>query len=433
MQIQVAQNHVTQNVSATSRRWSFIAIIMSIMHFVAQCYQLSAAMIKKVKQITVMLVNVNQVSVTIIAIINQRRRQDQRRNHSRQMRRSGLQYLCTFILFSALFATCVFIMFRFVSLNPSSSQSSCLTAVSNSAESPRSQVLHLLSTSVVTFISRMAAAPQPSAAVNAVTESAALVDKSMQSMTVAHIKNEELNNDAQAPVVRHSLSQAQSTQKDQDLQRVMEQVRVNTEPSRDERLLKCLIKSQMADHPQQWDDHSGDIRYFIGSFKYFQGDFETLFTISQGYDHYFIVLSESEYHSWQTYGWIRSPRVSDELAGPQDQVYHAFTCSTGLVMPSITCATSQWLIASCSIATVNQVMGDTTSTQEHSGARFNTSLKCQRKQGQESCVLSLIRSQCHSRMKSSSRRSSFTSSSDSIRSGQRRLRCSTSVRQLHPS
>ena len=34
------------------------------------------------------------------------------------------------------------------------------------------------------------------------------------------------------------------------------------------------------------------------------------------------------------YGWIRSPRVSDELSSPQDHVYHAiFTCSTGLVMP----------------------------------------------------------------------------------------------------
>ena len=210
-----------------------------------------------------------------------------------------------------------------MSLNQSLSQSSCLTAVSNSVESYRSQVLHLLSTSVVTLIFRMAAAPQPSAAVNAVNEAAALVAKSMQSMTVAHIKNEELNNDAQVPVVRHSLSQVESTQKDQELQRVMEQVRVNTELSRDDHLLKCLIKSPMADHPQQWDDHSVDIRYFIGSFKHYQGDFETLFTVSQGYDRYFIVLSESEYQSWQTYGWIKSPTVSDELSGPQDQVYHA--------------------------------------------------------------------------------------------------------------
>ena len=214
---------------------------MPIMHFVVQSYQFSAVMFKKVKQITVMLVNVNQVSVTIIAmIINQRRRQVQGRNHSGQTRFSRLQYLCTFILFGALFATCVFIVFRFMSLNQSLSQSSCLTAVSNSVESHRSQVLHLLSTSAVTFISRMAAAPQPSAAVNAVNEAAALVAKSLQSMTVAHVKNEELNSDAQVPVVRHALSQVESTQKDQELQRVMEQVRVNTEPSRDEHLLKSL-------------------------------------------------------------------------------------------------------------------------------------------------------------------------------------------------
>ena len=68
-----------------------------------------------------------------------------------------------------------FIVFRFMPFNQSLSQLSCLTAVSNSVESDRSQVLHPLSTSVVTFISRMAAAPQPSAADNAVNEAAALV------------------------------------------------------------------------------------------------------------------------------------------------------------------------------------------------------------------------------------------------------------------
>ena len=71
VQMQIQENHVIQNASATSRWWTFIAFIMSVMHFMVRGYQLSIAMIKKVKQLTVMLVNVNQVSVTIIAIINQ--------------------------------------------------------------------------------------------------------------------------------------------------------------------------------------------------------------------------------------------------------------------------------------------------------------------------------------------------------------------------
>ena len=434
MLIPVEQNHVILNVSATSRWRALIALIMSI--FVVQGYQFSAVMFKKVMQITVMLVNVNQVYVTIIAIINQRRRQVQGRNHSRQTRLSRLQYLCTFILFSALFATCIFIVFRFMSLNQSLSQIILLDSrLKLSRVISLSSVASVCPTSVVTFISRMAAAPQPSAAVNAVNEAAALVAKSMQSMTVAHIKNEELNNDPQGSVVRHALSQVESTQKDQDLQRVMEQVRVNTEPSRDEHLLKCLIKSQMADNPQQWDDHSGDVRYFIGSFKYFQGDFETLFTVSQGYDRYFIVLSSVSQSITHCRRMDGSGHRESQMNSPVLKIRFTmpFTCSTGLVMPSITCTTSGWLTASCSTVIVNQVMGATTSTQEHSGARFKTSPKCQRKQGQESCVLSSIRSQCRSRMKSSTRRSSFTSSSNSIKSGQRRLRCSTSVRQLHLS
>ena len=220
VQMQIQESHVIQNASATSRWWTFIAFIMSVMHFMVQGYQFSVAMFKKVKQITVMLVNVNQVSVTIIAIINQRRRQVQGRNQPRQSR---LQYLCTFILFSALFATCILIVFHFMSSNPSSSQSSCLTAVSNSVEPYHSQVLHRLSASVVTFTSRMAAAPQP------VNEAAAQVARSIQSMTAAHAMNEELNKNAQAPVVRHALSQVESTQKGQELQRVIEHVTVNTQ------------------------------------------------------------------------------------------------------------------------------------------------------------------------------------------------------------
>ena len=161
---------------------------------------------------------------------------------------------------SVLYLLLVFSL-SFMSPSPSSSQSSCLTAVSNSVESYHSQVLHLLSASVVTFTSRMAAAPQP------VNEAAAQVARSIQSMTAAHVMNEELNNNAQAPVVRHALSQVEPTQKDQGLQRIMESVTVNTQPNRAEHLLKCLIKSQMADHPQQWDDHCGDIRYFISSFN----------------------------------------------------------------------------------------------------------------------------------------------------------------------
>ena len=218
-----------------------------------------------------------------------------------------------------------FIATRVMSFNPSSSQSSCLTAVSNSAESSRSQVLHQLSTSsstsVATFISRMAAAQQTSASA-AVNEVAASVAKSIQSMTVAHAKHEELNNDVQAQVVRHALSQMESTQKDHELQRVMDLVTVNTEHSREEHLLKALIKSQMADQPQQWDDHSADLRHFIESFKHYRGDFEMLFKVSQGYDHYYIVLSESEFMSWQTYGWAKSPRVTEEMSDRQSQVFH---------------------------------------------------------------------------------------------------------------
>ena len=210
------------------------------------------------QQITVMFVNVNQVSVTIIAIINRRRRQVQGRNQSRQSRQMKLFKTSVSLYlpssFSVLYLLHVFfIMFRFMSFNQSSSQSSCLTAVSNSVESHHSQVLHLLSVAVVTFTSRMAAAPQP------INEAAAQVAKSMQSMTVAHVKNEELNNNAQVPLIS-SLHPVRWSQ----LRRIKScsvswsRSRSTVRQAETEHLLKCLIKSQMADHPQQWDDHCGD-------------------------------------------------------------------------------------------------------------------------------------------------------------------------------
>ena len=243
------------------------------MHFIVQCYQFITVTVNKVKQIVALSVNVNQVWTIIMAIINQRRRQVQRRNQSRQARLSDIyQYLCTFVLLSALFAICVFIMISFHVIRSGHHLNHLAwQAVSNSAESSRSQVLHLLSTSVATFVFRMAAAQPTSAAVNEAAASVAKWPKSTQSLTVANAKNEELNNDAQSQAVRHALSQIESTQKDQELQRVMEHVVVNSEPTRSEHLLRCLIKSHMADHPQQWDDHSADVRYFIGSLKYFQG------------------------------------------------------------------------------------------------------------------------------------------------------------------
>ena len=91
-----------------------------------------------------------------------------------------------------------------------------------------------------------------------------------------------------------------------------------------------------------------------------------------------------------------------------------FTRSIGSVMQSITCTTSGWLTASCSIATANQVMEGTTSPQGPCVERSKTCQKCQKSQRQGSCALSLIRIQCHTRMKSSTTRSSFTSSSHSM-------------------
>ena len=188
--------------------------------------------------------------------------------------------------------------------------------------------------SVATFISRMAASQQTSTSA-AVGEVAASIAKSIQSLTVAHAKHEELNNNAQAQVFRRALSAIESTQKDHEFQRVIEHVTVNMEHSRQEHLLKTLSKAQMADHPQQWEDHSADVRHFIELFKYFQGDFETLFNVSQGFDRYYIVLSESEFSSWSTCGWVKSPTESQKRCQiDQIRSFMLFVRSIDLETPS---------------------------------------------------------------------------------------------------
>ena len=100
-----------------------------------------------------------------------------------------------------------------------------------------------------------------------VGEGAAQVAKSIQSLTVAHQKHEDLNNNGQAQIIGHALSSVDATQKDQDFQRTIDQLRIITEYSKNDSMLRCLIKSQMAEASQQWEDHSYDVRHFIGSFS----------------------------------------------------------------------------------------------------------------------------------------------------------------------
>ena len=143
-----------------------------------------------------------------------------------------------------------FIVLHFVLFNPSLSQSSCLTAVSNSVESSaRLQALHQLSTSlsvsVATLISRTAASAAASILAPVIGEAAAQVAKSIQSLTVAHNKHEELNNNGQAQIIGYALSLVEVTQK--DFQRTIDQLRVTKEHSRNDSMLRCLIKSQMAE------------------------------------------------------------------------------------------------------------------------------------------------------------------------------------------
>ena len=77
---QNVRNAFMQNASANRRWWSLIAIIMSLMHFIVQCYQFTPEMVMKVKQIIVLSVNVNQVWTIIMTIVDHMRRQVQRRN-----------------------------------------------------------------------------------------------------------------------------------------------------------------------------------------------------------------------------------------------------------------------------------------------------------------------------------------------------------------
>ena len=106
---QDVRNVLERNVSPTRSWWSFIASVMSLMHFIPQCYQFVNGMVTKAKQITVVYVNVNQVRTIIRTIIDQRRQQVQRRSQSYSSHLD--QYLCAFVLFSILFATRVSLFF----------------------------------------------------------------------------------------------------------------------------------------------------------------------------------------------------------------------------------------------------------------------------------------------------------------------------------
>ena len=98
---QNVRNVLNQNVSPTRRWWSIIAIIMSLIYFIVRRYQFVVRTVMNARQIIVVSVNVNQVRTIIKTIVDQRRRQVQRRNRSYSSH--PYLYLCTFVLFSVSF------------------------------------------------------------------------------------------------------------------------------------------------------------------------------------------------------------------------------------------------------------------------------------------------------------------------------------------
>ena len=81
------------------------------------------------------------------------------------------------------------------------------------------------------------AAASTSTSAPVIGEAAAQVAKSIQSLTVSHNKHEELNNDGQAQIIGYALSSADVTQKDQDFQRTIDQLRVTKEYSSNDSML----------------------------------------------------------------------------------------------------------------------------------------------------------------------------------------------------
>ena len=145
------------------------------------------------------------------------------------------------------------------------------------------------------------------------------------------------------------------------------------------------------------------------------------------------LCSVSQYQSWQTYGWVRSPRASDELSSPQDQVYHAIR-----MFNRIGDAINHLYY----LRVAHSFMFNCHSESGHGRYYIYSGTLRGRVQDipevSEEARARILRIVIDKESMSFTdevkfKRSSFTSSSSSIRSGQLRLRCSTSVRQLHLS
>ena len=110
-----------------------------------------------------------------------------------------------------------------------------------------------------------------------------------------------------------------TTQKGQEFQLTVNQLRATTEYSKNDSMLRCLIKSQMAEAPQQWEDHSYDVRRFIGSLSSLKATLTpspTSVKASRG------TISSSAVQLMECNGWIKSPRVSEEMSEQDAQVIH---------------------------------------------------------------------------------------------------------------
>ena len=161
-----------------------------------------------------------------------------------------------------------------------------------------------------------------------------------------------------------------------------------------------------------------------------------MFKVSQGHDRYYLVLSQSQStcHGRRMDG-SRSPRLSNELASPQDQVFHAihmFNRIGDAINHLYYLRVAHGFMFNCHSESghgryyiysgkLRGKVEDIPEVSEESRARILR------------IVIDQDSMSYTDEVKSSTRRSSFISSSHSIRSGQQRRRCSTSIRLLHRS
>ena len=128
---------------------------------------------------------------------------------------------------------------------------------------------------------------------------------SAQSLQASLVKLQELNTCNDLPIIRNARSEQESRQLRDEFSRAIQGLQDG------DSVMTVVLKWATSNSgPMNWGHHHEDIAYFSSHSASFRELLQT--SLSTSLTGKYLVISEAEWSNLKNYGWLRSPRFSDD-------------------------------------------------------------------------------------------------------------------------